>query len=51
MVVVFATVYTGMILGELPRLALDRTGVPLLGAIRAARGRCDPLHSPRQRAV
>jgi Na+/H+ antiporter NhaD/arsenite permease-like protein len=32
-IVVFALVYVGMALGELPRLALDRTGVALLGAI------------------
>lgn len=31
--VVFAIVYVGMILGHLPRLALDRTGIALLGAI------------------
>lgn len=31
--VVFGLVYLGMILGGLPRLALDRTGVALLGAI------------------
>ena len=31
--VVFAVVYAGMILGGLPRLRLDRTGVALLGAI------------------
>ncbi|MDM4767825.1 anion transporter [Pelomonas sp. SE-A7] len=30
---VFCTVYLGMILGGLPRLQLDRTGVALLGAI------------------
>ena len=30
---VFAIVYLGMILGGLPRLHLDRTGVALLGAI------------------
>ena len=30
---VFAMVYTGMLLGGLPRLMLDRTGVALLGAI------------------
>jgi len=30
---VFATVYLGMILGGLPKLHLDRTGVALLGAI------------------
>jgi len=33
--VVFGLVYLGMILGELPGLALDRTGVALLGAIAA----------------
>ncbi len=32
-VVIFAFVYAGMILGEIPGLALDRTGVALLGAI------------------
>lgn len=32
-VVVFAFVYLGMILGEIPGLALERTGVALLGAI------------------
>jgi Na+/H+ antiporter NhaD/arsenite permease-like protein len=32
-VVVFAFVYAGMILGEIPGLALDRSGVALLGAI------------------
>lgn len=31
--VIFALVYLGMILGEVPGLALDRTGVALLGAI------------------
>jgi Na+/H+ antiporter NhaD/arsenite permease-like protein len=36
--VVFATVYAGMILGELPRLALDRTGVAVLGAIALLAG-------------
>jgi Na+/H+ antiporter NhaD/arsenite permease-like protein len=30
---VFAFVYTGMILGKIPGLALDRTGIALLGAI------------------
>jgi len=30
---VFAAVYAGMVLGRLPRLALDRTGIALLGAI------------------
>lgn len=32
-VAIFATVYLGMVLGGLPRLRLDRTGVALLGAI------------------
>jgi Na+/H+ antiporter NhaD/arsenite permease-like protein len=32
-VAIFATVYLGMILGGLPRLKLDRSGVALLGAI------------------
>jgi Na+/H+ antiporter NhaD/arsenite permease-like protein len=32
-VAVFAVVYLGMLLGGLPRLQLDRTGVALLGAI------------------
>ena len=32
-VVIFLVVYLGMILGELPFLQLDRTGVALLGAI------------------
>jgi Na+/H+ antiporter NhaD/arsenite permease-like protein len=31
--VIFGLVYLGMLLGELPGLALDRTGVALLGAI------------------
>ena len=31
--VIFGLVYVGMILGEVPGLALDRTGVSLLGAI------------------
>ena len=30
---VFALVYLGMLLGEIPGLALDRTGVALLGAL------------------
>ena len=30
---IFALVYTGMILGEVPGLALDRAGIALLGAI------------------
>lgn len=32
-VAVFAVVYLGMLIGRLPRLALDRTGIALLGAI------------------
>ena len=32
-IAVFALVYLGMMLGEIPGLALDRTGVALLGAI------------------
>lgn len=32
-IIVFGLVYVGMALGELPKLALDRTGVALLGAI------------------
>lgn len=35
---VFATVYVGMIFGRLPRLALDRTGIALLGAIALLAG-------------
>ena len=31
--VIFATVYVGMMLGEFPGLAVDRTGIALLGAI------------------
>jgi Na+/H+ antiporter NhaD/arsenite permease-like protein len=39
---VFALVYAGMMLGGLPRLAIDRTGVALLGAIvLLATGRID----------
>lgn len=30
---VFLVVYAGMILGELPGFALDRSGIALLGAI------------------
>ena len=32
-VTIFAFVYVGMVLGELPGFALDRTGIALLGAI------------------
>jgi Na+/H+ antiporter NhaD/arsenite permease-like protein len=39
-VTVFVLVYAGMVLGEIPGLALDRTGIALLGAIAiAATGR------------
>jgi Na+/H+ antiporter NhaD/arsenite permease-like protein len=31
--VVFVLVYGGMILGEIPGLAIDRSGIALLGAI------------------
>jgi Na+/H+ antiporter NhaD/arsenite permease-like protein len=42
-VVVFLLVYLGMVLGRLPGLALDRTGVALLGAISlVAAGRVTP---------
>lgn len=41
--VVFAVVYLGMLLGGLPGLAIDRTGVALLGAIvLVATGRVSP---------
>jgi Na+/H+ antiporter NhaD/arsenite permease-like protein len=33
LLVIFVLVYTGMILGEIPGLALDRSGIALLGAI------------------
>lgn len=40
---VFALVYGGMILGEIPGLALDRTGIALLGAIAlVVAGRASP---------
>jgi Na+/H+ antiporter NhaD/arsenite permease-like protein len=40
---VFALVYFGMILGEIPGLALDRTGIALLGAIAlVVAGRVSP---------
>jgi Na+/H+ antiporter NhaD/arsenite permease-like protein len=39
---VFAAVYAGMVLGEVPGLAIDRTGIALLGAIALlALGRID----------
>jgi Na+/H+ antiporter NhaD/arsenite permease-like protein len=37
-VVVFAVVYLGMVLGRLPWLAIDRTGVALLGALALIAG-------------
>ena len=33
--IVFGVVYLGMILGEIPGLALDRTGIALAGAVLA----------------
>jgi len=40
---VFAGAYLGMVLGRLPRLAIDRTGIALLGAIvLVASGRLSP---------
>jgi Na+/H+ antiporter NhaD/arsenite permease-like protein len=43
---VFAFVYLGMILGEIPGLALERTGVALLGAIvLLAAGRVSPAEA------
>jgi Na+/H+ antiporter NhaD/arsenite permease-like protein len=43
-VVVFFLVYLGMLLGGFPRLALDRTGVALLGAIVLIAAGGMPLH-------
>ncbi len=44
--IIFALVYLGMILGELPGLALDRTGVALLGAIAlVALGKVTPAEA------
>jgi Na+/H+ antiporter NhaD/arsenite permease-like protein len=42
-VVVFTLVYLGMLLGRLPRLQLDRTGVALLGAIALVASGAVPL--------
>ncbi|MBI5536815.1 MAG: anion transporter [Deltaproteobacteria bacterium] len=43
---VFALVYLGMVLGRIPPLALDRTGVALLGAIvLVAAGKLDVSHA------
>jgi heme O synthase-like polyprenyltransferase len=45
---VFLVVYAGMILGEIPGLALDRSGIALLGAIAiVASGRLTLLLSRR----
>src|SRR6187549_1097640 len=41
--VIFGLVYLGMILGEIPPLALDRTGVALLGAIAVVAVGREPL--------
>jgi len=41
--VIFGLVYLSMILGELPGLALDRTGVALLGAIAVVAVGSEPL--------
>lgn len=40
---VFAVVYAGMVLGGLPRLAIDRTGIALVGAIVLVAGGRVPL--------
>lgn len=43
LLLIFVIVYAGMLLGEFPGLALDRTGVALLGAIAlVATGRLSP---------
>lgn len=42
--VIFALVYLGMVLGEIPPLALDRTGVALLGAIAMVVAGALPFH-------
>ncbi|MGC4120252.1 MAG: anion transporter [Myxococcales bacterium] len=42
--VIFGLVYLGMILGEVPPLALDRTGVALLGAIAMVTVGALPFH-------
>ncbi|HEY8492817.1 MAG TPA: hypothetical protein VIN04_02920, partial [Myxococcota bacterium] len=42
-VAVFAIVYLGMLIGRLPRLALDRTGIALLGAIALLASGATPL--------
>ena len=38
MIAVFALVYLGMLLGGLPRTALDRTGVAMIGAVALIAG-------------
>jgi Na+/H+ antiporter NhaD/arsenite permease-like protein len=43
--VIFGLVYLGMLLGEIPGLALDRTGVALLGAIGVVAVGEEPLGS------
>jgi Na+/H+ antiporter NhaD/arsenite permease-like protein len=44
--IIFGLVYLGMILGEIPGLALDRTGIALLGAILLiATGCVEPLEA------
>ena len=50
---VFCLVYLGMILGRLPGLALDRTGIAILGAIALVAGGAltpRPGHGRRGRA-
>ena len=47
-VAVFIVVYLGMLLGRLPRLQLDRTGVALLGAIALISGGAVSLHQAAQ---
>jgi len=47
---VFALVYLGMILGGLPGLALDRTGIALLGALALVAGGALTLTSIAERA-
>ncbi|MBI4821315.1 MAG: anion transporter [Deltaproteobacteria bacterium] len=42
-ILVFVLVYVGMVLGKLPGLALDRTGVALLGAIAMVSGGALPI--------
>jgi len=44
---VFAIVYVGMILGGLPFLQLDRTGVALLGAATSSAPWMETANAPR----